>query len=197
MVRLLAYSFFFVSLTGCDAFLDSRLATAFLTEDQLGRIAFEKQDYQKAAEHFSDPLWRGISLYQISRYEQASMEFGRVRTADSLYNMGVAMIRHREYSNAILAFEQALELDKNHAPAQQNLDVTRAIIAYLNKARQGEGSEIGADEYRFDKSAEGGLDTIISEKEVSKMETADQWMRMVETRPKDFLRTKFALEASR
>ncbi len=197
MVRVTTYCLLLMAITGCDIFLDSRLAPYFLTQDQRGRIAFENQDYQKAAVQFQDPLWKGVALYQTSRFEQASAEFGRVRSAESLFNMGVAMIRHREYSSAILAFEEALELDKDHAPARQNLDTTRAIIAYLNEARQGTGSEIGADEYRFDKTNEGGQDTVINEKDKLKLETADQWMRTVETRPRDFLKTKFALEASK
>ena len=191
------YLLAFCLISGCDTVVNSELADYFLTKDQQGRYAFEQHRYQQASDRFTEPMWKGVASHNAGRYEQAAMEFARVRSADALFNMGNALIGNREYSKAILAFEQALEIDQGHQGAQKNLEITAAIILYLNQARQEGGTEVGADEYRFDNTANEGLDTVINEQDQLKLESAEQWMRTVDTRPRDFLRTRFALEATR
>jgi Ca-activated chloride channel family protein len=186
-----------VLVSGCDAVVNSPVADYFMTNDQQGRYAFEQHKYQRAADKFTDPMWKGIASYHAARYEQAAMEFARERSAPALFNMGNALAGNREYAQAVLAFEQALTIDKDHPGARQNLEVTKAIIIYLNQARQEGGTEVGADDFRFDNTTNKGLDTIISQQDQLKAESAEQWMRTVETRPRDFLRTKFALEVAR
>ncbi|HIG40942.1 MAG TPA: tetratricopeptide repeat protein [Gammaproteobacteria bacterium] len=187
----------FCLISGCDTVVNSRFADYFLTKNQQGRYAFERHQYQQASDSFTDPMWRGVASYNAGRYEQAATDFAQVRSANALFNMGNALIGNREYAQAIMAFEQALEIDKAHQGAQKNLELTAAIIIYLNQARQEGGTEVGADEYRFDNTTNEGLDTVINEQDQLRLESAEQWMRTVDTRPRDFLRTRFALEATR
>lgn len=196
-IKLILLAVLVTSLSGCDAFVASPLADYFLTSDQQGRYAFEQHDYQMAADKFTDPMWKGIASYYAGRYEVAAIDFSHNRTAESLFNMGNALIRSREYSQATLAFEEVLKIEAHHPGASRNLTVTQAIIAYLGEARQEGGTEVGADEFRFDNTSNKGLNTVIQQKDQLKMESADQWMRTVDTRPGDFLRTKFAIEVTR
>jgi len=177
----------------------STLEGWFLTPDQRARCAFEDGRYDEAAETFEDPMWKGYALYFIGRYEEAASIFARVASADAAFAEGMALIKSRQYRPGITAFEAALERDPEHAEAAHNLEVARVILAYLERAREesdtGSGSE-GADEIVFDKESEGGAEQVLGEKDRIKIESAEQWMRTVETRTSDFLSIRFALEAA-
>lgn len=177
----------------------SRLEGWFLTPDQRGRLGFEAERYDEAALIFEDPMWKGYALYVLGRYDEAAAVFGRVASADAANAAGMALVKGREYRRGITSFEVALERDPAHTMAARNLEVARAILAYLERIREdtdtGDGSE-GADEIVFDKESEGGVDQVMGEKDRVKIESAEQWMRTVETRTADFLRIRFALEAA-
>lgn len=172
----------------------------FFTPDQQGRLAFEDKQFAEAGELFEEPMWKGYALTQAGDYAQAAQVFARLPSAEAAFAQGVAHVKGREYRAGITAFETALERDPDHTAAARNLEIARAILAYVEKAREqsdtGEGSE-GADEIVFDKEAEGGFEIQISAEEQLKIETAEQWMRTVDTRTADFLRIRFALEAAR
>jgi Ca-activated chloride channel family protein len=170
----------------------------FFTPDQRGRMAFEDGRYEEAVTVFEDPLWKGYALYFVGRYAEAAEIFARVATADAAFAEGMALVKSREYRPGIAAFESALERDPEHRTAARNLEVARAILAYVERLRDqsdtGEGSE-GADEIVFDNEMEGGAEQVMGAKDRVKIESAEQWMRTVETRTADFLTIRFALEA--
>jgi len=173
----------------------------WLTPDQQGRLAYEDRRYDEAARLFEDPMWKGLAYYRLGRYAEAADAFARVPTADGLFNMGNALIKAREYKKAATAFEQALIEDPDLQAARHNLVVAEALVAYLNRIREqsgtGEQNELGADDYTFDLEAGEGEARVMTQADQLRLESADQWMRIVDTRPADFLRSKFALEAAR
>jgi Ca-activated chloride channel family protein len=170
----------------------------FLTPDQRGRLAFEDDRYVEAAETFEDPMWKGTALAFVGRYEEAAGVFARLPSADAAFAEGMARLKAREYRPGITAFETALERNPDHVAAAHNLEIARAILAYLERVRDetdtGAGSE-GADEVVFDNESEAGREQILSGQDQIKIESAEQWMRTVETQMSDFLSTRFALEA--
>lgn len=172
----------------------------WLTPDQQGRLAYDDKDYLRATQLFDDPMWQGLANYRAGRYAEAAAAFARVPTADGLFNMGNALVKAREYSDAVAAFEQALVEDPNHQEARDNLAVAQALVAYVNRVREqsgtGEQYELGADDYKFDLEAGEGEKHVMTQADQMRLESADQWMRVVDTRPADFLRNKFALEAA-
>ncbi|MGI9415922.1 MAG: VWA domain-containing protein, partial [Hyphomicrobiales bacterium] len=173
------------------------VADWFLTPDQQGRLAFEDLEFAKAGDLFEAPTWKGYALYRAGRYSEAAEIFARLQTADAAFAQGVALVKGREYRPGIEAFETALKRDPDHEAAARNLEIARTILDYLEKARAqsdtGEGS-LGADEVVYDKESEGGFKMQVTEKAKAKMQTAEQWMRTVDTRTEDFLRIRFALE---
>jgi Ca-activated chloride channel family protein len=178
-----------------------RFVDLWLTRDQQGRRAYEGMRLDEAAGLFEDPMWKGVAAYRAGRYAEAADLFARDPTADGLFNMGNALIKAREYQPAVAAFQQALAEDPDHEAARRNLEIAEAIVAYLTRVREqsstGDQQELGADDYKFDLEAGQGQERIIAGADQLKLESAEQWMRMVDTQPADFLRTKFALEAAR
>jgi Ca-activated chloride channel homolog len=177
------------------------VADWFLTPDQQGRLAYADKDYARAANLFEDPMWKGQALYRAGKYSEAAQVFARLPSAGAAFAQGTAHAKTREYREAIAAFETALEREPGNTAAARNLEIARAILAYVESAREqsdtGEERGIGADDVVFDNEAARGTETTITGEEPLKMETAEQWMRTVDTRTEDFLRTRFALEAAR
>ena len=173
----------------------------FLTPDQQGRLAFENAQFDTAADLFEDPMWKGIAAYRTGRYVEAAKLFARVPTARGLFNMGNSLIKSREYYRAIEAFRQAVAEDPTFREAERNLEVAEFLVGYLDRAREatdtGDESELGADGFKFDNRQEKGAEMVITNQSRLEAKSADQWMRAVDTEPREFLRFKFALEAER
>ena len=173
----------------------------WFTPDQQGHYAYEQKRYAEAAVLFQDPFWRATARYRAGRYAEAAELYGQIPYADSAFNQGNALVKAGRYNEAVTAFKAALERDPNHVEAKHNLAVTETIIAYLDRIRQqedtGEQSELGADDFAFDNTNGEGKEIVITDATELKLESAEQWMRSVDSGPQDFLKTRFALEAAK
>jgi Ca-activated chloride channel homolog len=179
------------------------VADWFLTPDQQGSLAFREKDFARAAELFSDPLWRGYALYRDGQYEAAVEVLDRVETAGAAFIQGMAQIKSRAYRDGVRSFETALERDPDYPGAAANLAVAKEIVDYVEEAREqsdtGEDTGEGADDVVLDNEANRGAETEMEAPETGGdgMLTAEQWMNTVDTRTGDFLRQRFAIEAAR
>lgn len=177
------------------------IADWFLTPDQQGNLAFRDKDFSRAAELFSDPLWRGYALYRDGDYEAATEVLDRLDTAQAAFIQGMALIKSRAYRDGVRSFETALDRDPDYPGAARNLAVAQEIVAYIEVAREqsdtGENTGEGADDVVLDNEGNRGAETQIEAPEAGSgdMLTADQWMNTVDTRTGDFLRQRFAIEA--
>jgi Ca-activated chloride channel family protein len=173
----------------------------FATYDQQGRYAFEHKDFNNAARFFIDPVWKGIALYNLGKYEEAAKSFAELETVQVNFNRGNAHVKAGDYVLAIEAYETVLKKDPSHDSAQRNLKLARVIFAKLTKEREesghGDQQEIKADEIKFDRQAERGKETKMVGGDKMKLESAEKWMRTVNTEVKDFLALKFAEDYAR
>ena len=179
------------------------VADWFLTPDQQGRLAFERKQFERAADLFTDPLWRGYALYKDGQYEEAVTVLDRVETAQAAFIQGMAHLKSRGYRDGVRSFELALARDPDYPGAAENLAQAQIIVEYVEATREasdtGEERGAGADDIVFDNEANRGAETQIEVEEDGAgggLLTADQWMRTVDTRTSDFLRLRFALELS-
>jgi len=170
------------------------------TPDQQGRRLYDAHRYAEAADAFADPMWRAAALFRAGRYAEAAALYAPIQTAVAQYDRGVALARGRDYQGAKAAFEAALALDPANRPAQDNLAVTERIIAYLTETRdaedQGAQSE-PPDDTADDLTGDQGRPVRIDAGARLSEDAAAEWMRSVETRPADFLKRRFAVEAAR
>lgn len=168
-----------------------------LTRDQQGQRLFEKGEFKEAAERFTSPEWKGVALYRDGQFEAAAAAFSGSGDLKALFNGGNSLLMLGKYTEAIERYERALSLKPNWHPAMNNLSIAREREKALEK-KGGEmtGGKLGADEYVFSNnpSNEDGAQEVVAGEEPSEAELRAIWLRQVQTKPADFLRTKFAYQ---
>jgi Ca-activated chloride channel family protein len=171
------------------------------TPDQQARRVYESLEFNQAYERFEDPAWKGAAAYDSGLYSESADAFGRLPTAEGFFNRGNAFMKGREYGKAITAYQTAVAEAPDWEEAQENLDLAIYTLEYIERVREqsdtGDESELSADEYVFDNTKERGVEMEITQESTIEMESAEKWMRGVDTDTRDFLRTRFLLEASR
>lgn len=179
----------------------SSFADLWLTPDQQGRIQFERKEYSAAAEAFSDPAWQGEAHFRKGDYAEAAEAFARQGDATGFYNRGNAFMKAFEYRKAITAYEQAVNDEPDWVEARENLDLARYTLEYIERAREqsdtGEEAGIGADDTVYDNESDRGAETEVSRESALEAQSAEKWMRAIDTETSEFLRTRFLLEAVR
>lgn len=108
----------------------------WLRPDQQGQRLLEQKKPLEAIEHFKDPLWQGIALYQAGDYPAAAVRFAEVNSASAHYNRGNALAKSGELEAAIDAYEQALELQPDLQVAAQN----KALIEHVLEQQRAESN---------------------------------------------------------
>nr|WP_319387399.1 VWA domain-containing protein [uncultured Roseibium sp.] len=169
----------------------------FFTPDQQGRMAFEAKEFAKAAELFTDPAWKAFALYKSGKYEEAAELYAWQDSSDAALGEGMSLMKSRSYRDAIDAFQKALDRDPANEAARKNLELAKYILEYIERTREqsdtSEEAGIGADDTVYDNEAGRGTETQQQTGETMP-ETAEQWMRTVDTQTGDFLKSRFALE---
>jgi Ca-activated chloride channel family protein len=167
----------------------------FLTADQQGRWHFDRGDYAAAAEDFTDPMWKGTALYRAGDYKEALGELARLTTPDAFFLMGNCQARLGDYEHAVQAYDAALK----DRPTFPEATANRALVAQLLKKQQDHEQEANEaadkpDDVQFDEKGKHGKKGQV-EAPMPKQQTADLWMRNLQTSPADFLRMKFQIQA--
>jgi Ca-activated chloride channel family protein len=173
-----------------------RFVDWWLTRDQQGRLAFQRGDYVRAAALFEDPMWRGVAFYRAGRYAEAVDAFARVDSAESDFNQGNALAHQKRYDAAAARYTQALERRPGWPEATANLALVKQLMAQAKKD-DGEGEEgpnVKPDKIQFDEKGEKGKKGQ-QPMPLAAQQTADTWMRNIQTTPTDLLARKFAIQA--
>lgn len=169
----------------------------WFTPDQQGARLMRQQQYVAAAETFDNPFRQGVAWYRAGEFEKATQAFARVRTPEALYNLGNAWTMLGKYDQAVESFDDALELRPAWKAAKENRELA-AARAKLTEPKGGDfgDQQIGADEIVFDKNkSEGGQETVVAGDQAMTDTTAQAiWLRNVQTKPADFLKSKFAFQ---
>lgn len=104
----------------------------WLRADQQGQRLLEAQRPAEAAQHFQNPQWQGLALYQAGDYVGAASNFALGDTAAEHYNRGNALAKGGELEAALDAYEQALERQPDLQPALKN----KALVEQLLRQQQ-------------------------------------------------------------
>ena len=169
----------------------------WLTPDQRGRRMMAEQRYAEAAAAFADPMWSGIAQFRAGNFKEAAQTFGGMDTAEAAYDQGNALIMLGKYDEAIARYDRALALRPGWPDAQANrtLATLRAELVKKTGGEQGDQREKPDDiVYDKDKKQSGGQETQVDGAPMSDEAVRALWLKRVQTRPADFLKSRFAYQ---
>ncbi len=112
-----------------ETYSNTASAKWFLNNNQQGLKNFEKQNYDVAADKFTDQRWKGAALYKKGDYAAAYESFSKKDDAVALYNQGNALAKMGKIDEAIKKYEEALQKKQKFPDAKFNLE-------YLKKQKQ-------------------------------------------------------------
>ena len=172
------------------------------TPDRRGDALFRAGKFAEASNIYSDPARIGVAQYRNAEFDAAVKTFSRVPGAVGAFNQGNALVMLGKYDAAIQSYDRALGFRPGWQEAEENKS-----IAMIRKKRLDESSknrEIeSAEAYDPDKIAfdmkgkdQKALPTEMTQGTMSDAELRATWLRQVQTTPGDFLRAKFAYQAS-
>lgn len=168
----------------------------WLTPDQRGRLLMAQARYADAAAAFADPMWVGTAQFRAGAFKEAAQTFGGMDTAEAAYDQGNALIMLGKYEEAIGRYDRALALRPGWADAEAN----RTLAALRAERIKKTGGDSGVDEkpddivYDKDKKNQAGQPTEISGAPMSDETVRALWLKRVQTRPADFLKSRFAYQ---
>ncbi|GAB3229492.1 VWA domain-containing protein [Algoriphagus aestuariicola] len=97
----------------------SKFANLWYTPDFQGQKLSDRGDFAQAAQRYDDPMRKGVANFKAGNYAEAIEDFQQDTTAQGTYNLGLAYFRSGDTLAAMLAFQNAAELDPDFSPAQQ------------------------------------------------------------------------------
>jgi len=167
------------------------------TPDQRGHRLMEEKRFGEAATAFADPMWTGVAQFRAGDFKAAAQTFGGMDTAEAAYDQGTALIMLGKYAEAIARFDRALALRPGWADAEANrtLASLRAERVKQTGGEQGDQREKPDDiVYDKDKKNPDGQKTEIEGAPMSDEAVRALWLKRVQTRPADFLQSRFAYQ---
>ncbi|WP_341402623.1 hypothetical protein [Luteolibacter soli] len=171
------------------------------TANQRGDALMKGKHFAEAAKAYRDSMRIGIAQYRDGQFEAAAGTFARVPGADGLYNAANAWLMHGQYDKAIGLYDHALGIRKDWKEAMDNKAVAiarRDRMTIADKEREQEATEAyDPDSITFDnKGGNEQKDPKPMEGESKDADLQATWLRRVKTTPAQFLKAKFAWQAS-
>lgn len=157
----------------------------------------------EAAKVYTDSMRRGVALYRAGAFKEAAVAFSGALSSEGFFNRGNALLFQGMYEEAMKAYDQALLLNPGWKETEDNREIARLRAERLKQeGGEGTGGKLEADDYVFGEKSEnksGGEETVEMDggAGLSDEELRALWLRKVQTRPGDFLRSKFAYQYAR
>lgn len=169
---------------------------ALRTADQKAYVSYDTGEFEAAEEQFSDPMWRGVSAFRQGEFKKAAAVFSGIQSAEGFYNRGNSFVMLGKYANAIECYEKSLALVPS-ADAELNLKIAQARLEALtfDGGNMTDGKLAGnTNDIVFDKGKgdqEQADEVEVEGAEMDDVQMREVWLRKVQTKPADFLKSKF------
>lgn len=186
-----------VVVGGVVAAVLSRGTEAWLTVDQQADRLLQRGDAAGAAELYRDPLRAGVAWYRAGEFDAAAQVWRGSSRPASQFNLGNALVLQGKYDDAIEAYDRALAERPDWPEAEANRELARLRAERLElEGGESTGGMLGADEISFDATRSEGqpAETTAGEEPLTDAALQQLWLQRIQTRPAEFLRSKFAYQ---
>lgn len=117
------------------------------TPDQRAVQDFQADDFEEAAQTFSNPDWKASALYRDGQFEQAaSLYASDATTFNNQYNHGNALAMGGQFKQALAAYDKALELQPGNEDAAFNRNLVAKLLEQQKQEQQEQHQEAGDDQ---------------------------------------------------
>jgi Ca-activated chloride channel homolog len=180
------------------AFASHRNPNFWSTPDRRGDRLLRSGRYRDAAKAYSDPYRRGVALYRAGDFKDAEAAFAASGTPEAAYDRGNSLVMLGKYDDAIASYDRALSLREGWRECEENRAVAVVRRDRLNTGGGDEtGGQVKADKVVFEKgkNSNAGKETEVAGGDpLNDEQLRGLWLRRVQTKPADFLRSKFAFQ---
>ncbi|WP_234496939.1 vWA domain-containing protein [Vibrio maritimus] len=199
-----------------EKFWDSAKQTwmnLWLTPEQQGQWYFNQGEFIKAANHYQEPMNKGIAFYYGRDFVSAQSQFVQVQGDErAILYLGNTLARQREYLAARNLYKDLMEKtnDEDIANvAKQNYQAMSELVDEINRVSESQSGTTDGPEESMElgdnpRTADGAdeetasqlllKETLNANEILGSQELADKWLRKVEADPKNFLRNKFQIQ---
>ena len=178
----------------------------WFTPDQQGQLAYNRGDYELAAERFGlqskeSLYWKGIAFYKANKFKDAQQIFSVIQTPEAAFYEANSYSQQKLWDQALEGYDKALSLRPDFPEAMINREKIAVIMAELEekrarrRAEQREEAMDKADEIIVDdKKASEGVEVEMTQAEAGAVEP-ENWLNGLQITPAKLLSNKFVLEA--
>lgn len=126
------FAMFFIFFTSPFGLEAATIDSYFKNSEELGKEAFEREDYEKAIDIFQDPYRKGVALYRANHFKEAEKMFRQSSRAEvasgAAYNLGNSLVQQQKLEEAIAAYEEVLKRWPDHTKARENLELVKKML---------------------------------------------------------------------
>jgi Ca-activated chloride channel family protein len=166
--------------------------------DRRGDRLLRAGRFAAAAEAYADPYRRGVALYRAGEFKQAAAAFATVGTPEAAFDCGNSLVMLGKYDDAIMSYDRALSLRRGWRDCEENRAVAAVRRDRLKTTGGDEtGGQVKADKIVFEKGknpSTGQQTDLAGGDLLDDAQLRGLWLRRVQTKPADFLRSKFAFQ---
>jgi Ca-activated chloride channel family protein len=116
------------------------------TADQKGAKALAEGDAALAATLFQAPDWRGTAHYEAGDFRSSSAEFGKLDSANALYNRGNALALSGDFQGAINSYNKSLEAEPDRQDAIENRELVKSLLEQQQQEQKGNDQDSNGDQ---------------------------------------------------
>jgi Ca-activated chloride channel family protein len=129
------------------------------TPDQQAMQAYDKNEYEQAANRFDNSLWQGTAHYKNKDYQAALESFSQVKPTDesytdATYNAGNALAHLGEIDQAIAAYDTVLAQQPEHEEALSNKALLERLKEQQEQQQQDQSGEQPEDQENGEQDGE-------------------------------------------
>lgn len=168
------------------------------TSDQLGQKAMNQKQYAEAGGLYEDNYRKGRAFYLARQYQNAVAAFRGVDTAEGNFYLANSLAQLQQYQRALHYYERALQQDPTIDAARKNIVTVKATLEEIRKKQGVRQKADNHSDFSFLKIEQVRAKTNHEPAEsIKAMDDSeiDNWMKQVDTSPKEMLKSLFILQA--